>query len=233
MSKNERDESDAPTTEPDGSTDPIDGSNTEPDPPDDDTPEGEPPDETEGAPPPTDVAEATPPPLDDDEGVGGAGGPSQPAGLSDRGAAFIARFEGCILHLYNDPVGHCTIGIGHLVHLGNCDGREPADFKHGINRARAFQLLEQDARQVVQAIHRFVRVPLKQHQFDALCSFGFNVGVGAIRSSGVTRTLNAGNFGGVPAKLMQWVNAGGHPVSGLVRRRRAEGELFAHGNYDA
>lgn len=225
MSANEPDES---TGEHDGSTDPDDGSNMKPDPPDEDTAEGEAPGDAKAPLPPEGEAEPLPP------GAGGpAAGHAQPASLSDRGAGFIARFEGCILHLYNDPVGHCTIGIGHLVHLGNCNGSEPADFKHGINRSRAFQLLERDAGDVVQAIHRFVRKPLNQHQFDALVSFGFNVGTGAIQNSGVTRAVNAGNFGQVPAKLMLWVNAGGHPVAGLVRRRRAEGELFAHGNYNA
>lgn len=193
----------------DESTDPIEGANVTPDAPADDN-GGE-----LAAPPPSEARV------------------SQPAGLSDRGAAFIARFEGCVLHLYNDPTDNCTIGIGHLVHLGRCNGSEPAEFKHPITQARAYQLLEQDAGRVVGAIHSFVHVALNQPQFDALCSFGFNCGVGAIQSSGVTRTLNAGNYGGVPAKLMLWVNSGGHPVPGLVRRRRAEGDLFAHGNYGA
>src|SRR4051794_40779056 len=32
--------------------------------------------------------------------------------LSVRGAAFIGHFEGFRGALYNDPVGHCTIGFG-------------------------------------------------------------------------------------------------------------------------
>src|SRR5947208_825536 len=31
--------------------------------------------------------------------------------LSTQGAAFIAHFEGLKLKLYNDPVGHATIGV--------------------------------------------------------------------------------------------------------------------------
>ena len=193
----------------------LEGSNVPPDPPEDEAGVDEPPPKAA----PTRALAGTP--------------TGKPAGLSDRGAQFIARFEGCVLHLYNDPAGHCTIGIGHLVHFGNCNGSEPAEFKQGISMPRAYQLLEQDARDVASAVQRFVRVPLNQPQFDALCSFGFNCGVGAIQSSGVTRTLNAGNSGGVPAQLMKWVNSGGHPFPGLVRRRRAEGELFAHGNYAA
>ena len=42
--------------------------------------------------------------------------------LSPQGALFISRLEGCVLECYDDGgspgVGHCTIGVGHLVHHG-------------------------------------------------------------------------------------------------------------------
>ena len=151
--------------------------------------------------------------------------------LSRDGAAFIARFEGCILKLYDDPAGHCTIGIGHLVHHGRCNGSEPAEFRRGITKERAFELLQQDAGTVAAAIRRYVKVPLNQQQFDALCSFGFNCGAGAIKTSTLTRRLNAGEYAAVPSELARWVKAGGQTLPGLVRRRQAEGKLFAHGAY--
>lgn len=156
---------------------------------------------------------------------------ARPTTLSRRGAAFVARFEGCVLHLYDDPAGHCTIGIGHLVHHGRCDGSEPAEFRSGITRERAFQLLQQDATEVARAILTHVKVRLEQHQFDALCSFGFNCGTGAIKTSTLTKKLNAGDYAAVPAQLARWVNAGGQPLPGLVRRRQAEGRLFSRGKY--
>ena len=155
----------------------------------------------------------------------------QPNKLSRKGAAFVARFEGIILRLYNDPAGHCTIGIGHLVHLGRCNGTEPAEFRAGITRERAFELLQEDAAGVARAIRRHVSVPLNQPQFDALCSFGFNCGTGAIATSTLTRRLNAGEFAAVPSELNRWVKAGGQTLPGLVRRRKAEGRLFARGVY--
>ena len=155
----------------------------------------------------------------------------QPTKLSRKGAAFVARFEGTILTLYNDPAGHCTIGIGHLVHHGRCNGSEPAEFKAGITRERAFELLQEDAAEVARAIRRHVRVPLNQAQFDALCSFGFNCGTGAIATSTLTRRLNAGEYAAVPSELNRWVKAGGQTLPGLVRRRKAEGRLFARGVY--
>ena len=153
--------------------------------------------------------------------------------LSQRGAAFIARFEGCRLQLYNDPAGHCTIGIGHLVHHGPCNGSEPAEFKRGITRERAFELLAEDAAEIVAAIRRRVGVPLTQPRFDALCSWGFNCGPGVFATSTLVRKLNAGDYASVRTELARWDKAGSppRPLPGLTRRRKAEGRLFAEGKY--
>jgi hypothetical protein len=45
------------------------------------------------------------------------------------------------------------------------------------------------------------------------------------------RRLNQGQYKAVPAELMRWVNSGGSPLPGLVRRRKAEGVLFSQGSY--
>jgi lysozyme len=153
--------------------------------------------------------------------------------LSQRGAAFIARFEGCRLELYNDPAGHCTIGIGHLVHHGPCNGSEPAEFKRGITRERAFELLAEDAAEVVAAMRRRVKVALTQPRFDALCSWGFNCGPGVFATSTLVRKLNAGDYASVRSELARWDKAGSppRPLPGLTRRRKAEGRLFDEGKY--
>ena len=154
------------------------------------------------------------------------------ASLSRRGAAFITHFEGVYTHLYNDPVGHCTIGVGHLVHHGPCNGGEPADFRNGITKSQAMDLLREDASGFARDVEARVTVPLKQHQLDALVSFAFNVGAGAFASSTLLRKLNKGDYGAVPSELARWTKAGGKTLPGLVRRRRAEGQLFAKGDYD-
>jgi lysozyme len=161
------------------------------------------------------------------------GRPEQAKGrlqLSNRGAQFIARFEGIRRKLYNDPAGHCTIGVGHLVHRGNCNGREPAVFKRGITRARAYALLRRDATKAANAVRR-LGVPLNQHQFDALVSFTFNLGPGWTTKSGLRRALLARRYKDVPHEMSRWIYAGGKPLPGLIRRRRAEGQLFRLGKY--
>jgi protein-L-isoaspartate(D-aspartate) O-methyltransferase len=177
--------------------------------------------------------EAATPGLAMDEG--GAPSAAAPTGLSNAGAGFIARFEGCILHLYNDPANHCTIGIGHLVHHGRCDGRaSEAPFRNGITRDRAFALFRQEVSGFAQAVRRHIRVPLNQKQFDALLSWAFNCGAGVLQTSTLARRLNAGDYGAVPTELAKWNKAGQppRPMAGLTRRRKAEGELFVHGRYE-
>jgi lysozyme len=151
--------------------------------------------------------------------------------LSRRGAAFIAHFEGFRPKLYNDPVGHCTIGCGHLVHHGPINGSEPEEFKRGITRDRALKLLQDDAGTAADEIARSVRVRLSQAQVDALISFAFNVGNGAFRDSTLLKLLNQGDYDSVPGQLNRWTKAAGKTLPGLVRRRIAEGQLFRDGTY--
>lgn len=151
--------------------------------------------------------------------------------LSPQGAAFIGRFEGFRGRLYNDPAGHCTIGFGHLVHYGPCDGHEPPFYRQGLTRTEALVLLRNDAATRSAAVRQLVRPELNQHEHDALVAFVFNVGAGAFKGSTLLRRLNAGDRTSVPAQLMRWTRAGSQTLPGLVTRRRAEGRLFATGDY--
>jgi lysozyme len=151
--------------------------------------------------------------------------------LSKKGAAFIGHFEGFRGKLYNDPVGHCTIGFGHLVHRGPINGSEPAEFKRGITRERALELLVEDAGSAAGAIASGVKVKLTQTQADALISFAFNVGNGAFNDSTLLKLLNQGDYRSVPAQLDRWTKASGRTLPGLVTRRKAEGALFRDGKY--
>ncbi len=149
-----------------------------------------------------------------------------PSALSKEGAACIARFEGFRGQLYNDAANHCTIGYGHLVHHGPIDGSEPAEFRAGISQERALALLQEDAAKAAAEVSRSVKVPLEQHQFDALVSFAFNVGNGAFCDSTLLRLLNEGRYDAVGAQLARWNKAGGKTLQGLVDRRAAEAKLF-------
>lgn len=146
--------------------------------------------------------------------------------ISEEGLRFIMKHEGLRLELYNDPAGHCTIGVGHLVHRGPCDGSEPQEFRNGITQERALEMLRQDASSRAADVNAAVSVELTQNQFDALVSFVFNMGAGAFRDSTLLRELNKGNYDEVPNQLARWVHADGEVLEGLVTRRQEEAELW-------
>ena len=66
-----------------------------------------------------------------------------------------------------------------------------------------------------------------QHQFDAMVSFAYNVGVGNFRSSTLLRKHKAGDYAGAAAEFAKWNKAAGKVMAGLSRRRAAEAALYA------
>jgi lysozyme len=148
---------------------------------------------------------------------------------SDKAVHFIASFEGFRSLPYNDPAGHATIGYGHLLHLGPVTAFDKKRYPHGISQPAAFKLLRKDIVRYADAVRANVKVKLYQHEFDALVSFAFNVGIGAFRSSTLLRHLNRGDYNSVPKQLQRWVH--GRVIPGLVRRRKAEALMFSKGKY--
>jgi lysozyme len=76
------------------------------------------------------------------------------------------------------------------------------------------------------AVSSLVKVPLNQNQFDALVSFTYNCGSGALKGSTLLRKLNNGDYDGAAAEFPRWTKGGGVVLPGLVRRRAAEMHLF-------
>jgi GH24 family phage-related lysozyme (muramidase) len=150
--------------------------------------------------------------------------------VSQRGLDLIARHEGVVLGCYNDPAGHATIGVGHLLHHGKCTptdyGRYGSRANPKMTREQAFQLLKLDVTRFEAAVERLVTVPLNQNEFDALVSFTFNVGAGAFEDSTLLRLLNQGRRRDAAAQFGRWVRGGGQVLPGLVTRREAEKQLF-------
>jgi lysozyme len=146
--------------------------------------------------------------------------------LSSDGIHFIKRHEGSRRKLYNDSQGHCTIGVGHLVHKGKCDGSEPDNFRRGLTEDEVTDLLRADLAVFEQAVQKNVTSRLNQYQYDALVSFSFNVGSGAFKKSGVLKEVNAKNYSKVPDELMKWLK----PPE-IKGRRTDEATLFRSGKY--
>jgi lysozyme len=154
------------------------------------------------------------------------------AQLSPKGTEFIARFEGFVPTLYNDAAkpSNATIGFGHVLHAEPITGAEPLS---KVSKKQALDLLQADCSRAAAAVKKHVKKPLTQAQFDALVSFTYNCGESSLASSTLLKKLNAGDFDAVPAELSRWTHAGATVLPGLVRRRKAEADLFAKGSYPA
>lgn len=136
---------------------------------------------------------------------------------SDECIALIERFEGCVLKAYRDAVGVPTIGFGHT--RGVTIGDE-------ITQKKADEYLALDVEEHANGVLDLLLVKVTQPQFDALVSFAFNLGVNNLKHSTLLRKVNDGDIEGAAHEFGKWINAGGKPLAGLLRRRAAECELF-------
>ena len=144
-----------------------------------------------------------------------------------QGKLAILGDEAIVLTRYKDSAGIWTIGAG----VTDAAGAEikPSKFKGEITLTQAFDMFERVLVKYEKAVNRAVKVPLKQHQFDALVSFHYNTG--AIARASLTKKLNRGDRVGASEGLLAWNKAGGKVNKGLVRRREAEKHLFDTGLY--
>jgi len=137
--------------------------------------------------------------------------------ISEEGIELIKAFEGCKLFAYRDSVGVATIGYGHTkgVKMGQA-----------ITQQQAEQYLRADL-QPCEKILNACGINFRQEQFDALCSWVFNLGVSNFRNSTMLKYIMAGKEDtDITDQLVKWHNAGGVPMNGLKRRRIAEANLF-------
>jgi lysozyme len=150
--------------------------------------------------------------------------------LSDEGARLIQHFESCSLVAYPDPGtggDPWTIGWGHT----------------GTDVFPGYQISQEDAdRMFREDIFAFVKdvndlldgVYATQNEFDALVSFAYNVGADidadtvaeGLGDSTLLKKFFDGDIDGAANEFPKWNKAGGHVLSGLVRRRDAERAMF-------
>lgn len=138
--------------------------------------------------------------------------------ISQKGIDLIKEFEGLRLTAYQDSVGVWTVGYG-------SSGKHVHPGMH-ITEDEAEELLRHDLERFEACINRMVKVPLKQWQFDALCSWTYNLGCHALHRSTLLNKLNAGDEMGASDEFLKWTRAGGRILAGLVNRRGKERDEF-------
>lgn len=141
---------------------------------------------------------------------------------SSKGIKLIESFEGLRLTSYQDSVKVWTIGYGHT---GKVNGKTlKAGMK--ISKSKANSLIKSDLSEFEKGVDKLVNVKLTQHQFDALVSFSYNLGLGNLGSSTLLKYVNKKQFAKASAEFIKWNKAGGKVLNGLTRRRAAEKKLF-------
>lgn len=137
--------------------------------------------------------------------------------ISTNGIELIKQFEGCSLKAYKCPAGIWTIGYGHT--NGVKEGQT-------ITKTEAERLLKEDLARFERVINDVIKVRINQNQFDALVSFSYNVGTGALKKSTLLKLINKEDYNRAAEQFNKWIYAGGKKLAGLVKRRTAEKELF-------
>ncbi|MFK4057332.1 lysozyme [Brevundimonas sp. NPDC046655] len=143
--------------------------------------------------------------------------PSQRLKVSREGLLLIKSFEGFRPRTVRRRDGTPVIGYGHVK-----SARPGAT----ISEAEAELLLQYDLLPVVETINSRVSIPLNQHQFDALASFIFSVGVQRFEGSDVLEQLNAGAPARAAEALSGWPDRVQPAIDAPYRRRSAERALF-------
>lgn len=138
--------------------------------------------------------------------------------VDEKGYNLIKQFEGLRLTAYRCPAGKWTIGYGHTKGV-----------KKGmyISEAVATHFLIQDVQRVEPTINSYDGIyHWTQNEFDALASFAFNCGIGNLK-----KLLKYGQRtkSQIADAILLYNKANGRVLRGLLRRRKAERELFLKG----
>lgn len=143
---------------------------------------------------------------------------------SEQGIQMIKDFEGFADRAYPDPgTGSApyTIGYGrtHRVKPDQRCDRLQADY----------WLRHQDVPAAEKCVNEHVNRPLKQHEYDALVSFVFNLGCANFHQSTLLKLINLGKKKAAAGEFHKWCHSGQKTLPGLVKRRAKEADVFLNG----
>ncbi len=145
---------------------------------------------------------------------------------SEQGKQAIAAHEGCGLSVYYDSVGVRTIGIG-------CTVTEIPDIASWsmdkkITIEQAWDMFTKALMHYESPLDKALVRSIEQHQYDALVSLFYNVGVGYAATATAVKLLNQGVTD--PDRLYNSIMLYNRPTE-ILGRRKKEARLFAYGEY--
>ena len=145
--------------------------------------------------------------------------------VDSKGINLIKTFEGIRLGAYLCPAGVATIGYGSTYYPDKTKVKMGDKLKDAAEAEALLAVTVQPFENNVTALVNGTQITT--NQFNALVSFAFNLGTAALAKSTLLKKVKANpNDPSITIEFMKWVNAGGVKLEGLIRRRKAEAELY-------
>lgn len=140
---------------------------------------------------------------------------------SQKGINLILSFEGFSSKPYLDSAGIPTIGYGNTYYPG---GKRVTMKDPAITKEKGAELFADILPTYEKIVNNKIKVALTQNQFDALVSHTYNTGGSDTLFSLINKKADAD-------AIKNWfktkyITAGGKTLNGLIRRRKAEADLF-------
>ena len=144
--------------------------------------------------------------------------------VSQKAITLIKHHEGVRAKPYKCPAGLWTVGVGHLIG----DGKSlPDAWNKTFTNEEIDGLLKHDLNRFELGVSKMLpNVSLRQHEFDALVSFCFNLGLGCFQRSTIRQALLRGDKEAAMESLVKYCKAGGKVLRGLENRRKDERAMF-------
>lgn len=136
----------------------------------------------------------------------------------------VKSFEGFFSNPYLCPAKVSTIGYGTILYP---NGKKVTLQDNPCTVGQATDWMQFELNQKAKEVDAMTTDAVTQHQFDALVSFAYNCGSNALKNSTLLKRVNANaNDATIRDAFMMWVKADGAILQGLVRRRKAEADLY-------
>ncbi|TZF93536.1 lysozyme [Chryseobacterium panacisoli] len=140
---------------------------------------------------------------------------------SQKGINLIVSFEGFSAKPYLDSAGIPTIGYGSTYYPG---GKKVTMKDPEITKEKGIELFAAVLPTYEKIVNSKVKIAINQNQFDALVSHAYNTG-------GSETLFSLVNKKAEEQAIRNWfttkyITVAGKTLNGLIRRRRAEANLF-------
>ena len=144
--------------------------------------------------------------------------------IGENGLNLIKKYEGFSEKAYRDVCGVTKIGYGSIFYP---DGTKVRKRDKPITEEYASEILKKNLWFFENYVRCSVRPDVNQNQFDALVSFTYDQGVGALNKSMLLRKVNSDpNNSKIREQFMKWVYPGGVMLPSYVKRRKDEADLY-------